>query len=218
MRREQWVGFSASVGLHAALLIGVVVAARDSAVVRPPMRVSLVYVADAREEVALSAAPPTVSAPKPGAPETRPAPVRRAHPTSKRAPVSTPIAAPAPVAVAAAAPVDQVGAAADEWSAEATGRRAEPGEPARPRYSVNPAPEYPGSSRRRREEGLVLLRVRVTSLGRADRVEVAHSSGHSALDEAAVRAVRDWEFEPARIGPVPIECEVEVPVHFTLRD
>ena len=34
------------------------------------------------------------------------------------------------------------------------------------------------------------------------------------LDEAAMQAVRDWEFEPARIGPLPVEAEIEVPVRF----
>ena len=115
-----------------------------------------------------------------------------------------------------AAPLAEVGAAPSDG--DATTRRSEPGELARPRYASNPAPEYPASARRRREEGTVLLHVQVSAAGRAERVELARSCGHPALDEAALRAVRDWAFEPARIGPRAVACEIEVPVRFELRD
>ena len=93
---------------------------------------------------------------------------------------------------------------------------AAPGLRATPTYRVNPEPPYPATARRRRQEGLVLLAVRVTSQGRASRIELKQSSGFPALDEAAWQAVRGWEFEPARLGALAVESEIEVPVRFKL--
>jgi periplasmic protein TonB len=87
-----------------------------------------------------------------------------------------------------------------------------------PRYRSNPPPDYPISSRRRGEEGTVLLNVVVTTDGRPNTVSVAHSSGYPLLDRAAVAAVREWTFEPARVGGVPISSQVVVPVRFSLSE
>jgi protein TonB len=86
-----------------------------------------------------------------------------------------------------------------------------------PIYRINPEPAYPASGRRRRQEGLVLFNVTVTAQGRASRVDVKQSSGVPALDDAAREAVRGWEFEPGRVGLLPVESEIEVPVRFKLQ-
>jgi len=83
-------------------------------------------------------------------------------------------------------------------------------------YLHNPQPEYPLLARRRREEGVVRLRVRVSAEGRAEVVEVTGSSGSPRLDEAAQQAVRQWRFEPARSGGDNISDWVEVPIGFKL--
>src|SRR5579862_30873 len=88
---------------------------------------------------------------------------------------------------------------------------------ARPDYRKNPAPRYPASALRRHEEGTVLLRVVVSAEGHSKRVEVKQSSGFPLLDDAAIEAVKDWEFDPARIGTVPVESEIAVPIRFTLQ-
>ncbi len=49
-------------------------------------------------------------------------------------------------------------------------------------------PRYPLGSRLRGEEGLVRLTVRVDASGKTTDVSVSESSGHSALDRAAVKA------------------------------
>ena len=36
------------------------------------------------------------------------------------------------------------------------------------------------------------------------------------LDDAAIKAVRRWEFNPARFGVTPVAAAVEVPVRFGL--
>lgn len=87
---------------------------------------------------------------------------------------------------------------------------------ARARYRRNPAPDYPEEARRLRQEGVVLLRVQVNARGRVDEAEVERSSGSPSLDQAATRAVRRWEFEPARRGDTPVASTVTVPVRFRL--
>jgi protein TonB len=89
---------------------------------------------------------------------------------------------------------------------------------ARPNYLRNPAPRYPEASRKNGEEGLVLLTVEVSASGRPMSVTLAQSSGHERLDRAALEAVRRWAFEPARLGPLPVDSTVQVPVRFRLSD
>jgi len=75
-------------------------------------------------------------------------------------------------------------------------------------------PAYPRASLRRGESGEVVVAARVDTSGRPQDVTVARSSGHPALDRAAVRAVQRWRFEPARRGGQPVEGQVQVPVEF----
>lgn len=88
---------------------------------------------------------------------------------------------------------------------------------ARPLYKKNPEPNYPASARRRRQEGVVLLKVQVSEEGKATRVELQHSSGFASLDDTALHAVKTWEFEPARSGSRRVPCAIEVPVRFALK-
>ena len=87
---------------------------------------------------------------------------------------------------------------------------------ARPDYLRNPPPQYPAESRKLREQGVVLVRVAVTAAGRAADVQLQRSSGYPRLDQAALKAVRRWEFKPARVGLTAVPCAVEVPVRFGL--
>lgn len=89
---------------------------------------------------------------------------------------------------------------------------------ATPRYQSNPPPDYPRSSRRRREEGVALLRVAVGADGRASDVLLARSSGHPALDQAAAQAVRSWIFDPARIAGRAVASQALVPVRFSMTE
>ncbi|HRQ48425.1 MAG TPA: energy transducer TonB [Rhodocyclaceae bacterium] len=83
-------------------------------------------------------------------------------------------------------------------------------------YLRNPAPAYPSASRRRGEEGKVVLRVQVTADGRPDRVEIVQASGHPRLDRAALEAVQRWRFEPAREGNTAVDSWIRVPIVFRL--
>ena len=77
-------------------------------------------------------------------------------------------------------------------------------------------PDYTEEARRRRIEGEVVLEVIVLADGSVGDVRVLRSLGYG-LDEAAVRAMRDWRFVPARRQDVPVAVFVEVAMEFRLR-
>ena len=87
---------------------------------------------------------------------------------------------------------------------------------ANPDYYQNPSPEYPELAKQMRQEGLVMLAVDVDREGIPIQVEIKKSSGFRLLDQAALKAVRHWKFQPGRIGVFPVESEVRVPVRFRL--
>jgi protein TonB len=89
---------------------------------------------------------------------------------------------------------------------------------AKPRYRSNPTPAYPIPSKRRREEGVVLLNVQVSADGTPAAVSLNRSCGHPLLDRAALEAVRRWTFEPARAADLPVSSLVVIPVRFSLDD
>jgi protein TonB len=84
-------------------------------------------------------------------------------------------------------------------------------------YLNNPAPSYPAVSKRSREQGRVMLRVRVDEKGNVEGAEVQSSSGFPRLDEAALQAVRRWRFVPARLGERAVAGFALVPINFQLR-
>jgi TonB family protein len=53
-------------------------------------------------------------------------------------------------------------------------------------------PGYPGAARQRGLQGKVVLRVGVSTEGLPTSAVVATSSGHSALDQAALAAMQRW--------------------------
>jgi periplasmic protein TonB len=84
--------------------------------------------------------------------------------------------------------------------------------------SDNEPPVYPVESRRRGEQGEVLLLVMVTAAGTVESLSLRCSSGHARLDRSAMHAVRQWRFEAARQHGVAVPSETEVQVAFRLRD
>lgn len=81
-----------------------------------------------------------------------------------------------------------------------------------------PSPRYPRASLRRGEAGEVLVQVTVDADGRPRQVEIARSSSHPALDQAALNAVRRWRFRPALQGGQPVAQAIHVPVMFSPQD
>jgi protein TonB len=83
-------------------------------------------------------------------------------------------------------------------------------------YLNNPLPPYPPMSKRRGDQGTVVLRVFVNAQGLAEKVQIRTSSGHELLDQAAHDAVHRWRFVPARQGDQPVAAWVLVPYKFVL--
>lgn len=89
---------------------------------------------------------------------------------------------------------------------------------AQPGYLKNPAPVYPEAARRQGQEGLVVLSVAVDKTGRPGKIEIKSSSGFEWLDQSALKAVSRWKFQPAKMGGMPIDSVVEVPIRFQLEE
>jgi len=84
-------------------------------------------------------------------------------------------------------------------------------------YLVPPNPIYPARSRKAGEEGKVMIRVLVDVSGRPSQVSLQASSGHSALDESALSAVRAAQFRPYAEGGLPQAVWFLIPINFVLR-
>lgn len=108
---------------------------------------------------------------------------------------------------------------------DTTPQQAAPRAPAAPRtvqasqlgYLVAPNPVYPARSRRAGEQGTATVRVLVDITGRPSQVSLQSSSGHSALDEAAISAVRAAQFRPYSDGGLAQAVWVLVPIRFVLQ-
>ncbi|MEO8600506.1 MAG: TonB family protein [bacterium] len=217
-----------ALGLHGAMLYWTLHAMPGLAVlpqtVPKPIQVALIV-----EPISVPiAAPVTPPRPLPNtAPAVQPV-VRHARATAKPLPHSTPKSAPIPAPVTLLASTSSAAAMATTMApaalaapvaAVAVATPAPPTlEPARfnAGYLNNPAPNYPLFSRRNREQGTVLLSVRVSAQGKAEQVQVKRSSGFVRLDAAAVEVVREWRFVPAQRGPEAVAASVVVPMVFRL--
>ncbi len=85
-------------------------------------------------------------------------------------------------------------------------------------YLKNPPPPYPQEAVRKGQEGLVLLTAHVDKIGRPSKVEVKTSSGFRLLDEAALKAVRRWKFDPARMGFLSVDSKIDIPIRFDIEE
>jgi protein TonB len=198
--------------LHAAALLGLQHwSGKPPLPQLPVLSVSLI-VPPAIEPPAAAPKPPrTPPPPKPVVPRPTPPPTAVPTPSAPTTPVALEEAPPAvPPAPTFATPAIPSPSAAT------------PTAPSPPRfeadYLLNPQPPYPSLARRMREEGRVVLRVKVAADGHAEDVQLHASSGSARLDQAALETVRRWKFMPARLGNEAIAASVLVPILFSLKD
>lgn len=81
-----------------------------------------------------------------------------------------------------------------------------------------PRPEYPRAARRDGIEGVVIVLARVEPDGTLSGASVVSSSGHQALDDAAIRSFQDATFKPAMRGGVPVTAEKKFAVRFDITE
>jgi|GEM_PF-848597 len=77
-------------------------------------------------------------------------------------------------------------------------------------------PRYPAEARVVRHQGFVVLEVVIPTDGSVSILRVVRSAGFG-LDEAAIEAIRQWQFKPATKDGVPIDVVTNIEVNFNLR-
>lgn len=77
-------------------------------------------------------------------------------------------------------------------------------------------PSYPSQARRRNQQGVVLVEVRLDERGQQRSLNVLRSSGVESLDRAALEAVAKWRFRPETTGGQAVPSRVQIPIQFAL--
>lgn len=85
-----------------------------------------------------------------------------------------------------------------------------------PRKTREVKPLYPEIARKARIEGVVILEITVSKQGKVRDVKVLRGLA-MGLTEAAVEAVKQWEYEPSTLNGRPVEVLVTVTVRFNLQ-
>ena len=63
-------------------------------------------------------------------------------------------------------------------------------------------------------QGELVVAIEILENGSVGRWKVMHSIGHRSLDEAAIKAVRAWRFEPGKLrGKAIVSC-IQIPIRF----
>lgn len=83
-----------------------------------------------------------------------------------------------------------------------------------PLKTKNVAPVYPPIAVAAHTEGVVILEATIGTDGKVKDVKVVRSI--KQLDDAAIDAVRRWEFKPTVIDGKPVQVIMTIPVNFTL--
>ena len=86
-----------------------------------------------------------------------------------------------------------------------------------PRILRQTEPAYPETLRQQRIEGRVAVRMLVLEDGSVGDANVVSSSGYGEMDEAALDAVRQWQFVPARQEGGAVRCRTTLSISFHLR-
>ena len=89
-----------------------------------------------------------------------------------------------------------------------------PGDAQRPTKVRDVRPIYPRAAQAARVEGIVILEVVIGPSGQVTDIKVLRSA--PLLDEAAIEAVRQWEYTPTLLNGVPVPVVMTVTVNFTL--
>ncbi len=96
--------------------------------------------------------------------------------------------------------------------------RSETVAPTQPLAVETPPPAYPADLACVGIGGQVGVLLTIGVDGRPKNVKVEDGSGHPQLDQAAVDAVKGWNFQPGTSRGQPAETPLRVPVTFTAPD
>ncbi|MCQ8896692.1 energy transducer TonB [Limnobacter humi] len=171
--------------------------------------------------IAIEPAPKASATPQPAPPKDVVKPKPAAKPVKQEQPKpSTPAIAPAiapepaPLTAATAPAQPQAQAVSPSAPPQDTQTITPPRTDAA--HLNNPPPAYPALSRRLGEQGRVLVDVYILPDGSVGDLKLNKSSGFGRLDDAAMTAVKQWKFVPAKRGGQPIAFWYVQPVSFVL--
>lgn len=228
--------FLLSLGLHAGLgwlLRELPVAAGSKVVSEAPVTIQLVELAPAEQvEAHGSVAQPVAETRRQPPPKTEPQVVEAkpsvvsqvvrppVKPVSRPQPTE-PVAAKVPAAPAPATPrnepsrsVETVGQASRPPAVPAPKREVFRHEPA---FLAPPRPPvYPAQAKRRNQQGVVLVEVRLDEYGKLVELKLLRSSGVESLDRSAMKAVAAWRFRAEIEDGQPVPSRVHIPIEFAL--
>lgn len=105
-----------------------------------------------------------------------------------------------------------------QWISSQPGRIFTTGESAEfelPFLKQAPQPiRYPRWALKQGWQGELVVAVEILENGSVGRWQIMQATGHRSLDEAAVKAVRTWRFEPGKLRGKPIVSCIQIPIRF----
>lgn len=88
------------------------------------------------------------------------------------------------------------------------------GDVQRPEALYREPPVYPEDARKSKLEGQVVIKTVITEQGQVKDPAVEGSSGHEALDQAALEAISAWRFKPATLHGKPVAVYFWLTINF----
>lgn len=214
LRLTRWLAPAVSVLLHLSLVTAWVAEPEET---RPAqggasLVVDVLMVSDSAPEPSATAVP-AASASMPATRATASPVTRHDRPR--------PVAAAAPMPLAAPNEVQQQGSTAPVRVASPSKNldaKVEPVWVSVPTFSAPPQyPAYPALARKRGQQGTVWLEIWLSEQGAQLKRTLSRSSGFALLDEAALRAAAQWQFEPYRHNGMAVASRVRIPIEFAVR-
>jgi periplasmic protein TonB len=86
-----------------------------------------------------------------------------------------------------------------------------------PTFATQAQHIYPPEAARRHQQGVVTLMLYINGSGTLDKVEIVKSSGFPLLDEAAIKEMKQSQFQPAMDGAIPIRSRAQASVTYRLQ-
>lgn len=239
--RQRWTTTALSAFAHVSVIVVVALSALYATDVLPEPRETMAVFIAGPVPPPPPPPPPAIAEPEP--PRAKPVVTRRATPQRApviaRAPVAAPVEAPASI-------TPETGLEGSEFDAPAIEPGFENGLPggvaggiiggvittppppppapaapvrvggdiATPRLVRRVDPEYPPIAISAMIEGIVIIEATVDEKGGVTDTKVLRS--HSVLDQAAVRAVEQWRYEPLRLNGIAQPFVLTVTVSFSL--
>ena len=216
--------FVVSLGVHVVVLLIVVLGSAVAPGVLPSPREALAFYEPVRMDIKLPPPPPAPRPPTaapPNAPSVSPnaAPVVAPTDIAPESPFEPLVSSPSEVVVGVSDDIGSGVVAGYNFAPPPVAptteqpRRLSSGITA-PVKTANVAPKYPEAARIAKVNGVVIIEAVIDASGVVTSARVLR--GHPMLDQAAVDAVSQWRFTPARLNNEVIPVVITVTVNFEL--